>query len=180
MTLYRPSIPSPSWKKLCTAAHTVNPDRQGIDTSNQALVFKTSKPSTSTFKMYFSFLALFPLLPFTYGQYGAPDATSSSGTASTSSASSSTPSNVHIVSVGSNGLTFSPNSMTVPVGDQVEFHFFPPEHSVAQSSFSTPCAPPSNGTAFWSGFIQTSSSSNVCHFSAENVLLLHNYQADLF
>ena len=114
--------------------------------------------------MHFSVLILFPLLPFTYGQYGAPDQASTTTAASTSSASSSTPSNVHIVSVGSGGLIFSPNSMTVPVGDQVEFHFFPPEHSVAQSSFSTPCAPPSNGTAFWSGFIQTSSSSNVCSF----------------
>jgi plastocyanin len=112
--------------------------------------------------MHIATTLLVLLLPFTYGQYGAP---SPSAAASTSSAASSTPSNVHVVSVGSNGLVFTPNTITAPVGDQVEFHFFPPEHSVAQSTFSSPCAPPSNGTGFWSGFIQTSSNSNVRYFS---------------
>ena len=110
-------------------------------------------------------LFVFSILPFTYGQYGAPVAESSTtAPASTSSAASSTPSNVQVVSAGSNGLAFSPNSITAAVGTMVEFHFFPPAHSVAQSSFSTPCAPPANSSGFFSGVLQQTGSQNVGDF----------------
>ncbi|KAI0998198.1 hypothetical protein K3495_g9994 [Podosphaera aphanis] len=48
----------------------------------------------------------------------------------------------HIVKVGGNGTkTFSPNSITVPVGDHVMFKFFEKSigHSVVTSSFKKPC-----------------------------------------
>jgi plastocyanin len=101
-------------------------------------------------------------IPFTLGQYGnpAPQSSSTSSTAA-STASAAPASGVQVVTVGQNGLSFSPNSITAAVGSFVEFHFFPPTHSVAQSSFSTPCAPPSNGTGFWSGLIQSSGGQNV-------------------
>jgi hypothetical protein len=104
-------------------------------------------------------LLLICSIPFTLGQYGNPPPSTSSTAASTASATPA--SGVQVVTVGQNGLSFSPNSITAAVGSFVEFHFFPPTHSVAQSSFSTPCAPPSNGTGFWSGLIQSSGGQNV-------------------
>jgi plastocyanin len=101
-------------------------------------------------------------IPFTLGQYGNPPPDSSTSTSPASAAASASPAaGVQVVTVGQNGLSFSPNSITAAVGSFVEFHFFPPTHSVAQSSFSTPCAPPSNGTGFWSGLIQSSGGQNV-------------------
>ncbi|SPO00101.1 uncharacterized protein DNG_02953 [Cephalotrichum gorgonifer] len=47
---------------------------------------------------------------------------------------------------------FSPNIVFAEVGDYVEFHFGPKNHSVAQGSFSKACAPPHSG-GFFSGYI---------------------------
>jgi len=103
-----------------------------------------------------STLFLLSLLPFTLGQgYGTPQDTSSSTAAATSPAGS-----IQTVTVGENGLSFSPNSITAAVGSIIEFHFFAPAHAVAQSSFSSPCAPLSGGTGFFSGTITTSSGQN--------------------
>jgi plastocyanin len=56
----------------------------------------------------------------------------------------------HDITVGP-ALSFSPNTTSASAGDTLTFHFFPGKHNVAQSSFSTPCAPSPNG--FYSGFI---------------------------
>ncbi|KAH8799930.1 Cupredoxin [Hyaloscypha sp. PMI_1271] len=56
----------------------------------------------------------------------------------------------HDITVGP-ALSFSPNTTSASAGDTLTFHFFPGKHDVAQSSFSTPCAPSPNG--FYSGFI---------------------------
>ncbi|PVH74114.1 Cupredoxin [Cadophora sp. DSE1049] len=58
------------------------------------------------------------------------------------------------VKVGDGGLTFDPNSVTAQVGDTVRFQFYSGtgSHSVALSSFDTPCQPAENG--FYSGIIQ--------------------------
>ncbi|MCJ1234566.1 hypothetical protein MMC14_002527 [Varicellaria rhodocarpa] len=61
-------------------------------------------------------------------------------------------STVHNVDVGKGGLIFSPNSLTANVGDKVQFTYYPQNHSVAQSSFGTPCAPLSTDAIF-SGFM---------------------------
>ncbi|TVY33116.1 Extracellular serine-rich protein [Lachnellula subtilissima] len=87
------------------------------------------------------------LLPSTLAQYGGGSDSSSTSVASASaSPSSSTPSNVKIIDVGEDGLKFSPNTTTAAIGDTIEFHFYPPQHSVAQSSFDSPCVPLNNGT----------------------------------
>ena len=80
--------------------------------------------------------------------------TGASSTTSTTSATGS----VHTIDVGEDGLTFSPSSLTVAPGDKVEFHFYPPAHSVAQASFDNPCQPISNG-GFYSGLMVTSEES---------------------
>ncbi|TVY55715.1 putative GPI-anchored cupredoxin [Lachnellula cervina] len=57
------------------------------------------------------------------------------------------------VSVGQNGLTYTPNDITANAGDSVEFDFFPKNHTVTQSSFADPCHPLAGG--FFSGFVPT-------------------------
>ncbi|KAL2059755.1 hypothetical protein VTL71DRAFT_10139 [Oculimacula yallundae] len=58
------------------------------------------------------------------------------------------------VKVGNGGLTFDPDSFTANVGDTVRFQFYSGfgSHSVALSSFDTPCQPASGG--FYSGILQ--------------------------
>jgi plastocyanin len=61
----------------------------------------------------------------------------------------------HIVTVGQNGLTYTPSSATAAIGDTVQFNYFPVNHTVTQSTFKNPCAPLVNGTVkgFSSGFV---------------------------
>ena len=93
-------------------------------------------------------LILPSLIPLALAQDGG-------GSASTTSTTSSTPS-VQTVTVGDdNKLAFSPDSITADVGSTIEFQFYPPIHSVTQSSFDSPCVPFTNGTGFWSGPITT-------------------------
>ena len=47
----------------------------------------------------------------------------------------------HDVDVGNGGLSFNPNSVVAAVGDTVVFEFYPSNHSVAQSAFSSPYVP---------------------------------------
>ncbi|KAL8822502.1 MAG: hypothetical protein Q9191_006761 [Dirinaria sp. TL-2023a] len=69
---------------------------------------------------------------------------------------------VHVINVSDkNGsLTYSPASTTVPVGDVVQWHFYPKNHSVVQAAFSNPCEPLSNImpnlTTFYSGYMPVS------------------------
>jgi plastocyanin len=80
----------------------------------------------------------------------------SPGTTTSSSSGS-----LQTVTVGQNGaLAFSPDSIVAPVGSQVEFIFYPPQHSVVQASFDAPCQP-INDTGFFSGGFTTSSGPNV-------------------
>lgn len=58
------------------------------------------------------------------------------------------------VSVGKDGLTFSPNVIRANVGDVIEFRFWPRNHSVVAGDFTNACRPAaSNG--FFSGFFPT-------------------------
>ncbi|EON97065.1 putative extracellular serine-rich protein [Phaeoacremonium minimum UCRPA7] len=59
----------------------------------------------------------------------------------------------HSVVAGLGGLRFDPDNVVAEVGDIVEWHFLPKNHSVAQSSFAAPCVPQEN--AFFSGFQPT-------------------------
>jgi plastocyanin len=60
------------------------------------------------------------------------------------------------VNVGKTGLTFSPNNTVATVGDIIEFHYYPKNHTVTQGSFKTPCAVGTvPGGGFFSGFVPT-------------------------
>lgn len=99
-------------------------------------------------------------LPMIHAQYGNGNQAKSSTTTVASSTTSTTSAtgSVHTINVGEDGLNFSPSSLTVAPGEKVEFHFFPPAHSVAQASFANPCQPISNG-GFYSGLMVTSEES---------------------
>lgn len=79
-------------------------------------------------------------------------------TAATTTKSSSSSSSTHSVDVGKDGFTFTPDTLTVSPGDQVEFHFFPGDHSVGEAAFDKPCHPLSS-SSFYSGFFPGSTES---------------------
>ncbi|KAF7290339.1 hypothetical protein HMN09_01291900 [Mycena chlorophos] len=47
----------------------------------------------------------------------------------------------HVITVGEDGLTFTPANISASIGDTVTFQFHPKNHTVTQSSFSNPCVP---------------------------------------
>ncbi|KAF2873716.1 Cupredoxin, partial [Massariosphaeria phaeospora] len=57
---------------------------------------------------------------------------------------------VQTVTVGQNGLTFTPDTIRANVGDAITFQFFPKNHSVVQADFNNPCNPKEGG--IFSGF----------------------------
>jgi plastocyanin len=63
----------------------------------------------------------------------------------------------HSVVAGRGGaLLFDPENVVAEVGDVVEWHFLPKNHSVAQSSFGQPCVPDASlAKPFFSGFQPT-------------------------
>lgn len=69
------------------------------------------------------------------------------------------------IAVGEIGLTFSPNSATAAVGDVLEFTFYPKNHTVVQGAFNSPCDVGSVTSGFYSGFMPTTSGTNVSIFS---------------
>ncbi|OLN87592.1 putative GPI-anchored cupredoxin-like protein 2 [Colletotrichum chlorophyti] len=110
-----------------------------------------------------SILALLPAAVM--AQYGNSGSTTSAAAAA---ASASSIPGVHVVKVGDGGLTFSPNDIKAAVGDVVEFHFYPRAHSVAQSSFDSPCQPLNGTTAgFFSGPVAVSSGVGAEVFTVE-------------
>lgn len=112
-------------------------------------------------RSYLSLLVPF-VLPLAAAQYGGGGggggSQTTTTTAATTATSSSSSSSTHSIDVGKNGLTFDPDTLTVSPGDQVEFHFFPGDHSVAQAAFNNPCQPMSS-SSFYSGFFPGSTES---------------------
>ncbi|KAB5551036.1 plastocyanin-like domain-containing protein [Coniochaeta sp. 2T2.1] len=91
---------------------------------------------------------------------------SSSSTTTATSTTTSTPSKTftltgvtHTVAVGRGGLKFDPDNVVAQIGDVVEWHYLPANHSVAQSSFDRPCQP-LNEHAFNSNFFPTKEGQN--------------------
>lgn len=77
----------------------------------------------------------------------------------------------HSVVAGRSGLHFDPENVVAQVGDVVEWHFLPNNHSVAQSSFGKPCVPDADLPApFFSGFqpIATGQAPNVFQIVVED------------
>ncbi len=64
------------------------------------------------------------------------------------------------VAVGKSGLTFSPDTITAAVGDTLQFHFYPADHSVAMGDFTAGCTPATSG-GFYSDFVPVSSGVSV-------------------
>ncbi|RJE26401.1 extracellular serine-rich protein [Aspergillus sclerotialis] len=91
-------------------------------------------------------------LPLVGAQYGGDGGGSSDTTTTTASSteSGSASSTTKSVDVGESGLTFNPDTIHIPAGGVVEFHFYPGDHSVAQAAFDNPCHPISD-TGFFSG-----------------------------
>ncbi|KAG9232013.1 hypothetical protein BJ875DRAFT_98988 [Amylocarpus encephaloides] len=70
---------------------------------------------------------------------------------------SSAPAPTHTISVGADGLKFTPNEIEALVGDIIEYRFYPQNHSVARAAFGeNPCIPYEltgpGRIGFWSGF----------------------------
>jgi plastocyanin len=122
------------------------------------IYFETQLSPAKHLKMHFTTLPIIlSAIPLALAQYGYGDSGSSTSTSASASAATTTSSgssSVHTVQVGNSGLNFSPNDFTASVGDTVEFHFYGPKHSVAQSTFASPCMPASN-LSFFSGPIST-------------------------
>lgn len=68
------------------------------------------------------------------------------------------------VTVGEGGvLKYNPPSLEAQVGTEIEFDFFPKNHTVTQSSFADPCHPLEGG--FFSGFVPTKDSPSGTSFT---------------
>jgi plastocyanin len=82
--------------------------------------------------------------------------------------SRTTPSVVtHTVAVGRGGLKFEPDNVVAEIGEIIEFHYLPKNHSVAQSSFDKPCVPLDNGASIFSGFQPTADGQSKNVFQVE-------------
>lgn len=66
------------------------------------------------------------------------------------------------VDVGQDGFSYTPDTIKANVGDTLDFHFHPLNHSVVMGDFSNPCAPAKTG-GFFSGFMPVSSGEGVSH-----------------
>jgi plastocyanin len=95
-----------------------------------------------SFNIHVPLICLFPFASAQF-RYGFSSETSSPSDRTSTPATSKN--EFHIINVGKNGLAFEPNRLSVPVGDTVEFHFWPTTHSVAQSDFERPCTPRRGG-----------------------------------
>ncbi|KAL5340443.1 hypothetical protein BJX70DRAFT_360997 [Aspergillus crustosus] len=49
-------------------------------------------------------------------------------------------------------LRFDPDNVVAEIGDVIEWHFLPLNHTVAQSNFANPCVPLADGSSFFPGF----------------------------
>jgi plastocyanin len=93
--------------------------------------------------------ALAGALPLVYADYYYPSANATVSYAP--SATGTAKPSVQTVSVGKDGLVFTPDTITAKVGEEIEFQFFPKNHSVVQADFNNPCNPSEGG--IFSGFI---------------------------
>lgn len=103
-------------------------------------------------KVSFCTLALL-CLPLVGAQNGGGnDSRDTPTTTASSTDSGSASSTTQSVDVGEDGFIFNPDTIHIPAGGVVEFHFYPGDHSVVQAAFDNPCHPMSD-TSFFSGAI---------------------------
>ncbi|KAG6816370.1 hypothetical protein H0H87_006643 [Tephrocybe sp. NHM501043] len=72
----------------------------------------------------------------------------------------------HRISVGVDGLTYTPSNISASIGDTVTFEFHPKNHTVTQSSFLNPCQSLTETSTtdqidFKSGFIPVDASATI-------------------
>jgi plastocyanin len=106
--------------------------------------------------MYAAILSALSALALTGGTLALPTGTTQQGPSGTVALTGVT----HTVVAGLAGLHFDPDNVVANVGDIVEYHYLPKNHSVAQSSFEKPCIP-INNQAIFSGFIPVTSGQSV-------------------
>ncbi|KAE8445896.1 hypothetical protein EG329_012675 [Mollisiaceae sp. DMI_Dod_QoI] len=107
--------------------------------------------------MLLSIAALVSVALFNTALAQTVSSTSSSSSTSSTSSTTSAPATTHTVSVGADGLNFSPHETYADVGDIIEYRFYPQNHSVARAGFGNqPCIPYEDTgiglVGFWSGF----------------------------
>src|SRR5439155_20451380 len=85
-----------------------------------------------------------------------------------SAATATTTPKIFDVDVGNEegALIFEPDIVMASLKDVINFHFYPINHSVAQSSFEKPCEPLTGGVGqlpIFSGFLPVKSGKTVVH-----------------
>ena len=120
----------------------------------------------TVFKSSLLALAFSTLAVAQYGGGGGSGGASSSATSAAPSATGTSTNNVIDVNVGSGGLVFTPSTVQANSGDTINFHFYPTEHSVAESAFNSPCSYKQGG--IWSGAVASSSGVAVSLFHRPN------------
>jgi plastocyanin len=122
------------------------------------LIFSSNSVAIMIKASLFTFTILcLPLVGAQYGGGGSSDTTTTTASSTESGSASST---TQSVDVGESGFTFNPDTIHVPAGGVVEFHFYPGDHSVAQAAFNNPCHPKSD-TSFFSGFMASANNGKV-------------------
>ena len=143
---------------------SLRPSRENFHQPSIYSPVRTSHCSTQpSVKMKTTTYLIAALLPLTFAnpQYGngGSSSTSTSAAAAAATTAAGGSSNVHTVQVGKGGFVFTPDTITAAEGDVVEF-MIQPGHSVAQSSFNSPCAPISSAAIF-SGTISSATTFSV-------------------
>jgi plastocyanin len=131
----------------------------GLSTQTAAFIIFSSNSVAIMIKLSFYTFTLL-CLPLAGAQYGGGGSTDTNTTTASSTESGSALRATQSVDVGESGFTFSPDTIHVPAGGVVEFHFYPGDHSVAQAAFNNPCHPLSD-TSFFSGFMASASNGKV-------------------
>ncbi|KAK3352499.1 Cupredoxin, partial [Lasiosphaeria hispida] len=74
-----------------------------------------------------------------------------------------TPASARIIPIIAKDMAFDPEIANAAVGDILEFHFLPRNHSVAMGDFDSPCLPAKTG-GFFSGFLPAATGENAQTF----------------
>ncbi|KAF1978775.1 hypothetical protein BU23DRAFT_524290 [Bimuria novae-zelandiae CBS 107.79] len=103
-----------------------------------------------------SFVAVvFSALPLAFASYPAayPVANGTATSAVYPTGTGSAGPSKQTVSVGKDGLVFTPDTIHAKKGDEIVFEFFPKNHAVVEADFNNPCNPSADGKGIFSGFI---------------------------
>lgn len=57
-----------------------------------------------------------------------------------------------VIDVVASGITYKPDTINATEGTTINFHFYPGDHAVAQSTFESPCVPSGPDAIYSGGF----------------------------